>query len=561
MEGNIASYFFPFQDPISAQEIPKQFTYPFFYTPNELTLKAASLLQERLSKGIPGHNFGLNDQESGLVIGKMFGVMVVQTKTGEIGYLSAYSGKLGNSNHIPGFVPPVFDMLQEGQFFKTGEAEISAINAQIATLEEDPEFLNRLQQLEDLKKSNAKELDDFKAQQRVQKKERKTARNKAKNELAPWLYPEFELALIGESLVDKNRLRSLVTKHQKAIESLQNKLEKDLQLLQTLKTSRKEKSGKLQQKIFTKYTFLNGMGEQKSLLDIFKDTILLRPPAGAGECAAPKLLQFAFLHELTPLCFGEFWWGASPKSEVRKHKQFYPSCKGKCEPILGHMLQGVDMEDNPLLTSTIGIEELEIIYEDQDLLAVNKPPEFLSVPGRVIKDSVATRLQQLYLDEPGPFVIHRLDMSTSGVLLFARNEKSHKRVQEQFTQRTIKKKYVAILEAVLQEKGGEITLPLAADFDNRPQQKVCEQEGKSAHTIWENAGVEGNKTRVYFYPQTGRTHQLRVHAAHFRGLNAPIIGDDIYGVPNARLFLHAEELTLSHPMTKDKITIKAKCPF
>jgi tRNA pseudouridine32 synthase/23S rRNA pseudouridine746 synthase len=290
------------------------------------------------------------------------------------------------------------------------------------------------------------------------------------------------------------------------------------------------------------------------LEEIFKGN----PPAGAGECAAPKLLHFAFKHELKPIAMAEFWWGQSPKGEMRKHQQFYPACTGKCEPILKHMLQGIPMEENPFAINPAEGKELAIVFEDDYLLLVNKPAEFLSVPGKQITDSVQTRIKTLY---PNAMIVHRLDMSTSGLLIFGKTPDIYKKLQAQFIKRNVKKRYVAQLDGVLSEDSGSINLPLRGDLHNRPNQIVCFEQGKPAQTHWEVIERKDNKTLVYFYPITGRTHQLRVHAAHSLGLNTPIVGDDLYGTKADRLHLHAERITFVHPISKEIITFTCEIIF
>ncbi|MGL4448060.1 MAG: RluA family pseudouridine synthase, partial [Shewanella sp.] len=286
------------------------------------------------------------------------------------------------------------------------------------------------------------------------------------------------------------------------------------------------------------------------------DTVDLTPPAGAGECAAPKLLQYAFKHRLKPLAMAEFWWGAPPKSAIRQHKQFYPACLRKCQPILKHMLEGLAVDDNPLRINPAAEKPLEIVYQDDALAIVNKPAELLSVPGKEITDSVYLRMQQTFPEATGPLIVHRLDMSTSGIMVIALTKASHKQLQKQFIQRRITKRYVALLEgspkALLQgQREGNISLPLRGDLDDRPRQLVCPQWGKAAHTHWELKEIDAHtgNTRVYLYPHTGRTHQLRVHCAHHEGLDAPIVGDDLYGKRAERLHLHADLLAFTHPLT------------
>ena len=257
----------------------------------------------------------------------------------------------------------------------------------------------------------------------------------------------------------------------------------------------------------------------------------------------------------------EFWWGESPKSSIRKHGLFYPACYGKCQPILGHMLKGMKIDENPLLKNPAADKTIETIYEDDDLLLINKPAEFLSVPGKIIKDSVELRMQMQYPKSTGPLLVHRLDMSTSGIMLIAKTKKAHKYLQKQFINRNIKKRYVALLDGDLKYDKGEINLPLRLDIDDRPRQLVCEEHGKPARTKWKVIKRNQTTTKVYFYPITGRTHQLRVHAAHKNGLNSPILGDDLYGEKSNRLHLHAESIEFEHPTTKKRISFKCAAPF
>jgi tRNA pseudouridine32 synthase/23S rRNA pseudouridine746 synthase len=313
----------------------------------------------------------------------------------------------------------------------------------------------------------------------------------------------------------------------------------------------------LQQQLFKEYAFLNQHKELKSLGEIFNEN----PPAGAGECAAPKLLHFAFQHDLKPIAMAEFWWGASPKSEVRKHAQYYPACTGKCEPILKHMLQGIRTDANPFEINQADGKEIAIVFEDDYLAVINKPAEFLSVPGKQVTDSVYGRMKAKYPDATGPLVVHRLDMSTSGLLIVAKTAEIHKKLQSQFIKRKVQKQYVALLEGIIKEDSGLIVLPLRVDLDNRPNQLVCYDFGKSAQTKWKVIARKNNRTLIHFYPITGRTHQLRVHAAHPLGLNTPILGDDLYGNKANRLHLHAESLTFQHPISKETITITVAADF
>ena len=323
---------------------------------------------------------------------------------------------------------------------------------------------------------------------------------------------------------------------------------------------RKEISTNLQQTLFEKYQFLNQFKEQKGILDIFHNPSS-RPPAGAGDCSAPKLLQYAFQHELTPVAMAEFWWGISPNSEVRKHKNFYPSCQSRCKPILNHMLKGIEMDENLIHKNLSKNKELRIVFEDDDLIIVNKPPEFLSVPGKEITDSVYTRIKQKYPTATGPLIVHRLDMSTSGIIVLTKTKEANKIVQKQFIKRTVKKRYVALLSGKLTKKQGVIKLPLRLDLDDRPRQLVDFINGKKAETNWTVIAHNNNQTRIHFYPITGRTHQLRIHAAHKQGLHIPIRGDDLYGNKQDRLYLHAEFIEFVHPSSKKEISFTVPADF
>ncbi|WP_203257939.1 RluA family pseudouridine synthase [Hyunsoonleella ulvae] len=545
----------------SALEMPKQFTFPFYYEPHQLSVLAAKDLQEYLEKQKDfKHNFGLDPAIKGLQIGKMFGVMVVQNQKEELGYLAAFSGKLAESNYHKGFVPTVFDTLDENGFYKQGEAKLNRLNAEIETLETSEVLSGTKQNLEAEMLNFKTKLKALKLENKHKKNERKQQRETAKHELSETDYQILDNELRKQSIFYHFRLKDLKTEGERNIEMLKTKLYQLQQPITTLKEKRSALSASLQRQLHQNYRFLNAEGNIKDLLDIFDDA-QVPPPAGSGECAAPKLFQYAYENKLKPIAMAEFWWGASPKSLVRKHKQFYPSCRSKCEPILGHMMQGLTVEDNPIETVKEYKAPLDIVFEDDYLLLVNKPHEFLSVPGKHIKESVLTRMKRYLPKAKGPLLVHRLDMSTSGLILVAKNEKTHKNLQKQFIERTIKKRYVAVLDGEISTKSGIVDLPLRVDLDNRPQQLVCYEHGKPARTKYEVVGVKNGKTRIHFYPISGRTHQLRVHAAHTDGLNTPIVGDDLYGTKEKRLHLHAESLTFTHPVTQEVLKMVSEVPF
>jgi tRNA pseudouridine32 synthase/23S rRNA pseudouridine746 synthase len=564
--------FTSFTQSINSYALPERFTFPFYYEPHPLCELAANQLQRHLvSQTDWQHNFGVEQDiivgSNEKAIGKMFGVLLVQHSSGEIGYLSAFSGKVADSNHLPGFVPPVFDMLEEDGFFKAELAEITEINATIKLQQANPQLAELTATLQAEIKSSQKQLE---AQRQVmiegrksRKEQRAAAGSKAQDgtQKSQIALEQLIIQLSKESIKEKNTLRDLKIFWDENVNNIQHQLDRLNTELSQLKTTRKNLSNALQKKLFQQYKFLNTHGIEKDLNDIFKDTPNHIPPAGSGECAAPKLLQYAFAHELAPLALAEFWWGIAPKSEIRQHKKFYASCQSKCQPILGHMLEGIEMDENPLLTNPAEGKDIEIIYKDEFMLIVNKPADFLSVPGKNIQDSVYTRIQQRYPNATGGLIVHRLDMATSGLMVLGLTKKAHKRLQKQFISRTVEKRYTALIDGVLTQNEGMITLPLRGDLYDRPRQLVCFEHGKPAETTYQVLERNDGKTKVYLYPKTGRTHQLRVHCAHHLGLNIPIMGDDLYGKKADRLHLHAGYLSLTHPMTKEPMEFNVEAEF
>ena len=553
--------FTPFLSDVSTIELPEHFTYPFYYSPHPLSLVACRELQNYLKNQTDfSHNFGFDENDKSLQIGKMFGVLVVKNLAGELGYLAAFSGKLADENHHKRFVPPVFDLLENGNFFRVGEVEVNNITLQIQALENDANYLQLKINLEEAKANLVAEITAKKQALKASKKLRDEKRSAAKSALNDaeqlQLIEELKTESIREQLAAKDFIREISLNYAELDAEFQ-KLE---QVILKLKEERALKSSLLQKEIFEKYTFLNQALKEKSLLAIFSATVFQTPPAGAGECAAPKLLQYAFLHQLQPICMAEFWWGKSPNSEVRLHEQFYPACRGKCEPILAHMLEGISLEKNPMLEQAT-VKKIPIIYEDDYLLLVNKPPDFLSVPGKELKDSVYERIRLQYPTASGPLLVHRLDMSTSGLLLIAKSEEIYKHLQSQFIRRVVKKSYSALLNGIVDETEGAISLPLRVDLEDRPKQLVCYEHGKNAFTKYKILAYENGKTRVQFFPITGRTHQLRVHAAHQLGLNCPIVGDDLYGTKGERLCLHAQWIQFKHPITKELVEFSCEAAF
>ena len=509
-------------------EPPSQLNNPFNYAPHPLCLLAA----EEVKKYVRAHEDLLADAEKG----EMFGVLIVPPlqlpRGGEqepvqdapprgsqrgVGFLAAYAGLLAGRNDWDWFVPPIFDAQQPDGRFKQTEAKISALNKEIESLE------------------------------------------------------------------------TTNTQH----------LSPNTQRVLTLKHRRKQMSNDLLLWLFEQYNLINYKGEVRNVVDIWRDyhnsPKLLRkfplPPGGTGECCAPKLFQYAFQHGLKPLAIAEFWWGESPKREIRHHFQFYPACNGKCKPILSWQLahplpsrREGGSPPQPSRREGAGVY-VQTLFVDDQIAVVVKPEGLLSVPGNTGEISLYDIMRQRFPNATGPMMVHRLDQATSGIIVVAKTEYAYKQLQRQFEQREVKKRYVAMVQPTLnpsRREGentseadknslpsggagvgsrGTISLPLAPDYLDRPRQVVDYEEGKPAVTDYEFIGQEGPYYRVLLTPHTGRTHQLRVHCAHQDGLGMPIVGDDLYGFHSDRLYLHAEYLSFTHPLTGEKMEFKKEPDF
>lgn len=529
--------------------LPERFTYPFCYTPHPLCILAAKEVQSYLTR-----QTAWKDE---LRQGKMFGVLIVQTEHGETGYLAAFSGILAGKNLYPFFVPPVYDLLQPQGFFKIEEENISSINRNIRQLENDKAYAALSAELA----RTIQSAEDILATAKAQLKEAKTAREQRRKEKE--LNAQEEAELIRESQFQKAEYKRLERSWKARITTLQTQTEDWERRISALKSERKTRSAALQQKLFEQFGMLNYRGEVKNLCEIFGQTVHKTPPAGAGECAAPKLLQQAYLHGWKPIAMAEFWWGDSPKTEIRHHGHYYPACKGKCEPILQHMLQGLQVEENPMLKRMqVPSQNLEIVYEDPWLSVINKPAGMLSVPGKEDAVSVYSLMREQYPEADGPLTVHRLDMATSGLMLIAKTKRVHQNLQAQFKNRLVRKRYVALLEGIVPKDKGTVDLPLCLNPLDRPRQMVHTEHGKPAITDYQVLErLDGKRTRIAFYPRTGRTHQLRIHAAHPLGLHCPIIGDELYGEKADRLYLHAEYLEFTHPITGETVRITKEAEF
>lgn len=564
-----ASCFTPFSQFIDDIELPKKFTFPFYYQPQAIAIAAVQQLQQQLEK-LPLSVAIIDTLTENKIdkakteltsTGKMFGVLVVRNSENLIGFISAYSGQLDVEASDGLFVPAVSDMQLQDSVFLAENRIINNINAEIEALENSTQLSSINTALNEATENYQQAL---KVQQGLivaSRLRRKKQRDDALEQLNNEEIEKLKAVLAGQSIEEKKQLQALKKAGQQKLDTLQQTLLQITNEIDALKKLRKSRSKNLQKKLFAQYDFLNANGETKDLNAIFAELPAHTPPAGAGDCAAPKLLQYAYQHALEPIAMAEFWWGAAPKSAIRQHKNYYPSCYSKCQPILNHMLQGLKVEDNPLLINPAQGKDLSIVYQDSDMLVVNKPAEFLSVPGKNIEDSVYLRIKTQFPEASGPLIVHRLDMSTSGLLIIALNKRAHKALQKQFIERSIEKRYVALVSRNVVEDSGTIELPLILDFDDKPRQMVCYEHGKHALTTWQVLERKNNTTRLHLFPKTGRTHQLRVHCAHKLGLNMPIVGDDHYGTKAHRLHLHAEYLSLSHPINHSKLEFEVAADF
>ena len=527
-------------------ELPRQFTFPFYYEPHPLCIIAAKHLQNYIKT----QSHWCNELQKG----KMMGVLVVSRQSTDhnhqIGFLAAFSGNLAHSNNHPYFVPAVYDLLDEKGFFRIEEDNISHINHLIAQELQCTERKEITERINSLKAEAETAISQYKEFMKAAKEQRDNLRRQGAD----------TNALIAESQFQKAELKRIQAHWKQELDVANSLLApRDLQVT-AWKAERQTRSIALQDKIFRHFVMLNAHGQGRDLCDIFAETPQGTPPAGAGECAAPKLLQYAYKHGFQPLAMAEFWVGESPKDIIRHHGYFYPSCKAKCEPILKWQLQGLDVEPNPLEVARDN-KTFDIVYEDEWLIAVNKPAGTLSVPGKTPNESLQEQVEKMFPSESKPLIVHRLDMATSGVLLFAKTSAMHTTMQSLFESRNIQKQYIAILDGIVKEDSGTISLPMILNPQERPLQMVNFTHGKEAITHYRVIDRKDGKTRIAFSPVTGRTHQLRVHSSHPDGLNAPIVGDMLYGTHADRLYLHAQSVVFTHPVTKKVIHITTDCPF
>lgn len=593
-------------------EKPVQFTDPFRYVPHPAVREAARRVIERIEAD--------SDLACAFSEGKMLGVLVCRE-----GYLAAFSGNVGGKSIIEGFVPPIYDLTNPDGEFKRRETEITELSHQIERLLDSDRLLCLERELADAQHGSEIELTSMKEVMAVSRSRRDQVRKDCTN-------PEILEELIRESQYEKAEYRRLKKVLEACIAGIRERIAEFHNKIESTKKQRAAMSESLQNWIFRQYIVHNALGEAASIAEIFA-AMDQTAPGGTGECAAPKLLEYAYRNGLEPLAMGEFWYGRSPETAVRTHGHFYPSCTSKCGPLLGYMLRGLNMAGSYISSSStvnpnpdfneesVHISEPVILHEDEAIIVVEKPSGMPSVPGLDGRQSLlewlssplsntqsissspskqniavmsseqsVTVMSSEQSESRHPHAVHRLDMDTSGVMLFAKTHEAAVNLRRQFEDHTVRKTYMARISAsdpaeathLMSQSAntGTITLPLSPDYDERPRQKVDFKQGKVARTNYEIVKIHQDGTSdLLLYPHTGRTHQLRVHCAHTLGLGRPILGDLLYGAHSVydsksgipkkaakqqsgsampftpeRLCLHALSITFRHPLTGEALT-------
>ncbi|MEZ8201641.1 RluA family pseudouridine synthase [Vibrio splendidus] len=537
--------------------IPTRFTFPYYYTPHPTCKLAMLQLQQSLT------DCGVNETSQG----NLYAVLLVQDPTTqELGYLSAFSGlqldpSLASQLNNINFVLPAFDSEQFQSHNSANLARQSQLADDIKKLQQSHNLDVLVAELEELTVESAQAIEAFQLAMTANKAQRNELREQANQEKA---LGNLESAanllkqLGNQSSQEKRDLKALRIEWKQKIAERQSQVDLIESELKNRKQDHQAISEQLETQRLSHYRFIDQALESKSLFELLDGKDALE---GSGDCCLPKLLNFAFEHGFKPLALSEFWWGLPPTDIIRQHANLYPVCQSKSFEILDHQLTHIELEDNPLIVNPAVGKSFDIVYEDNEIVVVNKPEEFLSVPGKFIEDSVYTRIKARYPNATGPLIIHRLDMSTSGLLILALTAESNKHIQKQFIDRTVEKRYTALLDGEIDGKSGDISLPLRGDITDRPRQLVCHEHGRNAETYWEAIGTSNGKTKVHLYPKTGRTHQLRVHCAHPLGLGVPIRGDDLYGYKRERLHLHAGYLKLINPTTGEWMEFEVPSEF
>jgi tRNA pseudouridine32 synthase / 23S rRNA pseudouridine746 synthase len=536
----------------------------------ELLRLPRTVQSEAIARGLMQHLAG---DEYHCREGKMYGVLLVETVDGEKMVLKAFSGLLNGCSTVEGWVEPI-----------PGRDRVALAEAQtLAELESMKQELIGLKQLpqrveyERLLREFELDLGDLGDRHKTCKQQRDEQRDL----LCRTLVGET-LKIALEQLNQASRLEGIERRQFKRnrdekLQPLKKLIDIADKRMRELKQQRKQLSRELQTQMHEAYTLVNFLGKSRSLQQLIPSGSI---PTGTGDCCAPKLLHCAALNNLKPLAMAEFWWGPSSGDKVQG--EFYGACGDRCQPLMGFLLSG--LSQNPMVLNDVNNSEAEpkhlhsqaetgndirqmlpIIYEDKWLIAINKPSGLLSVPGRYLEnqDSVLSRLRNLFSDGFNLSAVHRLDLETSGILILARDKDTYRKLSLQFEKKQIQKVYEAVLSGVINMKVGSIALPLWGDPENRPYQQVNFEHGKPSITEFQVIGREGNCDRIEFLPLTGRTHQLRVHAADVRGLGIPILGDRLYGCSAgaSRLHLHARELSFEHPQLGERLYLKIETPF
>jgi len=531
-------------EPSRLFDLPVRVPSPFAMPPHPLAVQAV----EHLRRTIPELGVPLD----GPGAGKMFGVLVVAASDGRIGYLRAFSGMLGGSWHVPGFAPPVFDELARAAFWPAGEAELAERDRELAAVEARAAPVRA--ELAALDDRHRRVLDALRTRHLEHRRDRHARR--AAGDASP--------ELDRQSQTEGAQRKRTVAHHRAErapVAARLRELEAEIGRLEQRKAAR---SRELLIRIHDTYAIADATGHRRTLRELFAPA---EPPGGAGDCAAPKLLALAYAERLRPIAFAEVWCGAPPATGGRHDGALYPACRGKCGPILAHALEGLATDPLPVFgVPTVAADEPRIVFEDDRLAIVDKPVGLLSVPGRgeQLRDSVVVRLRQRFPFATGPLLVHRLDLDTSGLLLVAKDSATHTALQAQFARRAIDKRYNAWLDGVVVGDAGTIELALRVDLEDRPRQIYDPVHGRTAITEWRVVERTTSRTRVALFPRTGRSHQLRVHCAHPRGLDAPIVGDRLYArAPHdePRMLLHAEAISFVHPHTGERIDIERPAPF
>lgn len=527
---------------VSGIRMPQRLNDPFDYVPHELCKAAAA----EVMRTIEAHG----EWKAELSAGKMLGVLVVRDENRQTGFLAAFSGSTSTLNNQQYFVPPICDAARNDPFFRREEREISALTERAKALASSPETLSAIENLEKIRANARCALEAMRERMRKAKAERDRLREE-------YTSPQETERLRDESRREKTAYRREKARWQAEEAAAQSRAEACKAETESLKAERKRRSEELQMMLFDRFKVADAHGCMRSLLEIFAPTPQRVPPSGTGECAAPKLLHYAFTHGMTPLAVAEFWYGASPAGEVRRHGAYYPACRGKCKPLLDYMLRATPTESR----EKAGYDLPQVIFADEWLAVVEKPAGMLSVAGKTGGISVEEWARGRFAGAESPRAVHRLDMDVSGLMLIAMNGGSYRALQEQFARRTVLKRYIALLDGEVSPDEGVIELPLRPDPLDRPRQTADRLHGKKATTKYRIIMRDAGRSLALLEPVTGRTHQLRVHCAAAEGLNTPIAGDLLYGAaPWQRLALHSTAIEFTHPLTGKRLHFESPCP-